>query len=317
MSEPDLRLAALRRFAVAITVLNLLGHTVLGFEQSHLQPLIALATAYGLDLTIEALDAFAQRRPPRFLGGPTNLIDFLLPAHITGLAVTMLLYVNDRLWPVAFATAVAIGSKALFRAPVGRGSRHFLNPSNTGIAVTLLLFPWVSIAPPYQFTEGVTGALDWVLPGLIVASGTFLNARFTHKLPLIAGWVGGFAAQAVARSLIFGVPLAAMLVPMTGLAFVLFSYYMVTDPATTPVRPRAQVAFGAAVALAYAVLTVSHIVFGLFFALAIVCLSRGIALIALARFGARAPAAETPAGPAVPGPAVPGPALAQTLAREA
>ena len=30
----DLRLAALRRFAIAITILNVLGHTVLGFEQA-------------------------------------------------------------------------------------------------------------------------------------------------------------------------------------------------------------------------------------------------------------------------------------------
>ncbi|NEQ87997.1 MAG: enediyne biosynthesis protein UnbU, partial [Moorea sp. SIO2I5] len=32
------RLGGLRRFAIAITVLNLLGHTVLGFEQSWAQP---------------------------------------------------------------------------------------------------------------------------------------------------------------------------------------------------------------------------------------------------------------------------------------
>ena len=31
-ASPDLRLAALRRFAIAITLLNLLGHTFFGFE---------------------------------------------------------------------------------------------------------------------------------------------------------------------------------------------------------------------------------------------------------------------------------------------
>src|ERR1022692_858153 len=34
----------------------------------------------------------------------------------------MLLYANDRLWPIAFASAAAIGSKAIFR--VGAGSRR-------------------------------------------------------------------------------------------------------------------------------------------------------------------------------------------------
>jgi hypothetical protein len=45
-AERDLRLPALRRFAVAITLLNVFGHTVLGFEQSWAQPLAALVTAY-------------------------------------------------------------------------------------------------------------------------------------------------------------------------------------------------------------------------------------------------------------------------------
>jgi hypothetical protein len=40
-----IRLGGLRRFAIAISILNILGHTVLGFEQSWAQPLVALATA--------------------------------------------------------------------------------------------------------------------------------------------------------------------------------------------------------------------------------------------------------------------------------
>jgi hypothetical protein len=62
---------------------------------------------------------------------------------------------------------------------------------------------------------------------------------------------------------------------MTGTAFVLFLNYMVTDPGTTPVRPRHQAAFGASVSVAYGVLMALHIVYGLFFALVIVCLLRG------------------------------------------
>jgi hypothetical protein len=75
--------------------------------------------------------------------------------------------------------------------------------------------------------------------------------------------------------------LAAALLPMTGLAFLLFTFYMVTDPGTTPVRVRSQVAFGAGVAVAYGVLTALHVVFGLFFALVIVSSVRGLSLIAL------------------------------------
>ena len=268
------RLAGLRRFAFAITFLNLLGHTVLGFEQSWAQPLVALATAYSMEILLEIIDAQVNRQQARFLGSFSNFIDFLLPAHITALAVAMLLYANERLLPIAFATAVAIASKAIFRLP-GR-KRHFFNPSNFGITITLLLFPWIGIAPPYQFTENLSGWADWILPGLIVCTGTFLNARFTGKLPLILAWLGGFALQAALRSYVFETPLIAALLPMTGVAFVLFTFYMVTDPGTTPSKPLDQVFFGASVAAAYGLLMVCHIVFGLFFALTIVCAVRGI-----------------------------------------
>jgi hypothetical protein len=279
------RLPALRRFAAAITILNVLGHTVLGFEQSWAQPLVALATAYSLEILLELVGARTERRPLQFAGGVGRFVDFLLPAHISGLAVAMLLYANDRLGPIAFAAAVAIGSKVLVRVPVGQGTRHCLNPSNTGIAVTLLTFSWVGIAPPYQFTENLVGLGDWLLPMVIILSGMFLNTRFTGKVPLIVGWLGGFVLQAIARSLIFGTPAVAALLPMTGMAFLLFTFYMVTDPATTPNTPLGQLAFGSAVAATYAALMVAHVVFGLFFALLIVSTLRGLGLTILALRG--------------------------------
>ena len=279
---PPNRLPALRRFAVAITILNVLGHFVLGFEQSWAQPLIALATAYSVELVLESVGAWAERRPVQFRGGGCTLVDFLLPAHITGLAVSMLLYANDRLWPIAFASALAVGSKTLIRVPVGRGVRHVLNPSNTGIAFTLLLFPWVGIAPPYQFTENLDGVGDWLLPGIIVLSGTFLNTRFTGRVPLILAWLGGFVLQAAIRSLAQGTPMVAALLPVTGMAFLLFTFYMATDPATTPSGTLGQLAFGGAVAATYGLLTASHVVFGLFFSLLIVCSIRGLGLAVLA-----------------------------------
>ncbi len=280
---PASRLAALRRFAVAITVLNVLGHTVLGFEQSWAQPLVALATGYGVELLLEAIGAWSERRTPSFRGGPLALVAFLLPAHITALAVSMLLYANDRLWVIAFATALGVASKTLIRVPVGGGRvRHCLNPSNTGIALTLLLFPWVGIAPPYQFTENLSGVGDWLLPAVIVLSGTFLNTRFTGRVPLILAWLGGFLLQAAARSLIQETPVVAAVLPVTGMAFLLFTFYMVTDPATTPSGTVGQLTFGGAVAATYGVLTASHVVFGLFFSLLVVCSIRGLGLVLLA-----------------------------------
>lgn len=275
---PDLRLAALRRFALAITILTLAGHGFLGFEQAPAHVFTAIVTAYGLELLLEWVSALANGKTPRFIGGFKTLVDFMLPAHITALACAMLLYSNEQLLPVAFATAVAIGSKHLLRAQVGHGTRHFLNPSNTGITAVLLLFPWVGIAPPYHFTENVSGIWDWVIPGIIVCTGSLLNWRLTRRICLIGAWLATFAAQALVRHLLFGTPLVAGLVPMSGLAFLLFTFYMVSDPATTPDHPRQQLVFGAAVAIVYGILVSLHVVFGLFFALTVVCAVRGLYL---------------------------------------
>jgi enediyne biosynthesis protein E5 len=342
--KPDV-LGGLRRFALAITLFTLLGHVWFGFEQSYAQPLASLAAAYFTQLLLEALEAWAQNRRPGFTKSFGALVNSLLSAHITGLATAMLLYANEHLWVVCFASAVAIASKTLFRMPVGSAkgawplllfqfvlflfllqtgeptshwipvlppwmpafragvlalllvlaalappgarTRHYLNPSNFGIVVTLLLFPWVGIAGPFQFTENLDRIGHWALPGVILCTGSFLNTWYTRRIPLVLAWVGTFALQAIVSSLILWFttgycPMVSRLSAMTGVTFVLFTFYMVTDPATTPERPAAQVAFGASVALVYSLLVMSHLVFGLFVALVIVCVARGLVMYMMA-----------------------------------
>jgi enediyne biosynthesis protein E5 len=289
---PD-RLGGLRRFAIAITVFNILGHTVFGFEQAYAHPFVAVLTAYGVELLLETVSAYSQNRAFKFGGGFRPFVEFLLPAHITGLAVSMLLYSNERLMPLMFTAAVAIGSKYVFRAPVGNGWRHFFNPSNLGISITLVTLDWVGIAAPYQFSENLDGYADWLLPVFIICSGSLINWRFTRRLPLIGGWVGGFIVQATIRSLLFGTPLAAALAPLTGVAFVLFTFYMVTDPATTPHKTSNQIVFGLSVAAMYGLLVAYHLVFAMFFGLTIVCALRGAGLYAQAWLTQRAPESKT------------------------
>src|SRR3954451_14717860 len=113
--KKDMRLPALRRFATAITLLNVVGHSFLGFEQSLAQPLVALLAAYTTEILLEVIESRRLGRRPRFLGPGTTFLDSMLSAHITGLAVAMLLYANDRLLPIAFAAVAAIASKHLLR----------------------------------------------------------------------------------------------------------------------------------------------------------------------------------------------------------
>jgi enediyne biosynthesis protein E5 len=290
-------LGGLRRFAVAITVLTLLGHTVLGFEQSYAQPLVAVVTAYLMQILLECVSAWCEQRRPHFTGGLVPFVDFLLSAHITALSITMLLYFNDRLWVVAFATAVGIGSKTLFRVPVGAASRHFFNPSNFGVSVILLLFPWVGLAMPWQYSAGVTGIIDWLLVALIFTLGTFINSRYTGRILVVIGFLAGFILQAVLRALLFDTTLFATLMPATGVPAMIYTFYMVPDPSTTPSRPWAQVIFGGSVAAVYCLLMALHVVFGLFFALTIVCAVRGLGMYVMAITANRPKLRLAPAGP--------------------
>lgn len=276
--KPDPRYLALRNFALSMTVFNIIGYAVLGFEQPWMWPIFALLTGYTAEITFELISAWAYQRRPRFLGGgPRGMYEFLLPSHITALAVNMLLYANNQILPVIFGVFVGVAGKHAFQAPINGRMRHYMNPSNFGIATTLIVFgSWVSIAPPYQFTENANTFFRVMIPFIIITSGTVLNAMLTRKVPLIVGWLGGYAIQAFVRAGIWDVALFSALGSMTGVAFVLFTNYMITDPGTTPMKARAQFMFGSAVAVVYGAMMQLNITYTLFFALVVVCGIRGI-----------------------------------------
>jgi Na+-translocating ferredoxin:NAD+ oxidoreductase RnfD subunit len=277
------RYFALWYFTTLLIVWNILGHTVLGFEQSDLQSLVGVATAIGFQVLLEWVDARVNNRKPRYAGSWADFVNFLPPAIIPGLALTMLLYPNERLMPVIFGVGVAICSKVIFRAPVGGGrTQHVFNPSNLGIVATLLLFPSVGVAPPYQFTENLTGMWHWVLPGIVLVTGIIVHALFTGRIVLVLTWLVAFVIQGQLRSWYFGISWIVPLTPMTSAAFMVFTLYMIPDPATTPVKPLRQALFGVAIAAAYGALLVAHVVYCLFIGLAVVCALRGVTLYALA-----------------------------------
>ncbi len=277
--NPKLRLFALWYFTILMIVWNILGQTYLGFEQSWATPFVGVGAAIALQLLLEWVDATARNREVRFAGSWGSFLNFLPAAIIPGFACAMLLYANARLWPVVFAVALSIGSKVLIRAPVGQGrTQHIFNPSNFGVALTLVIFPQVGFAPPYHFTENLTGVWDWILPGIVLLTGIIIHGCFTGRLPLVAAWVIGFALQGQIRAFLSGTPFLVPFTPMTSAAFIVFTLYMIPDPATTPLKPWRQVCFGLATAAVYGIIQVLHLVFGLFFALLTVSAVRGLCL---------------------------------------
>ncbi|WP_406312244.1 enediyne biosynthesis protein UnbU [Streptosporangium sp. NBC_01639] len=297
---------ALRRFAGSITFVTVLGHTVLDFEQPYLAPVVGAATGVATAFVLETVEAWAWRRPPGYRRARCRqAAGFFLPSYVTGLTCAMLLYTGTRPMPVALAVLIGVGSTYVLRVRVpgtarrrgggalraarpsggaasagtrprdrfaaeGQPGEHYLNPSCLGVTAVLLLFPWAGVAPPYP--------LGGLVPPAVLLLGSVVNARLAGRLPLVLSWAGGFALLELVR----GGP-AGALPPMTGMAFVLYTNYLVTDPGSTPARSRGQVVFGLATAAVYGLLAQFAVVFGLFFALLIVCVGRGTGLALLAR----------------------------------
>jgi hypothetical protein len=285
----------LRTSATFATIFTILGHTVLGFEQPVAQVFVALGAGYACAFFFEWVDARANGVPPAFAGGGwRKVVDFLLPAHMTSITMSFLLYFNQRLWIMALSVALALGSKYVLRVRTNGRLQHFMNPSNFGISIVLIAYQWTGVLP-WAFTIDIFGVWDWLLPLIIVLLGFRLNLLFTGRLPTVFTWLGMFILLGIVRAWIVNTPIAAELVVLTGIPMVLFTLYMITDPQTSPSRLRSQIMFGAGIAFAYHVLLMMHVQYMMFYSVAAVCAIRGLCLFALSL---REPSVERAAVPA-------------------
>ena len=159
--------------------------------------------------------------------------------------------------------------------------RHFYNPSNFGITVTLLLFGWVGIAPPYQFTGNLDRIGDWLLPGIIVCHGNF-SQRAIHASSAVDCRLARMASSRRPSSGLWcSVRRWRGAAADDGDGFYSLHLLHGDRPGHHTLGKRSQIAFGAGVAVVYGLLMTMHIVFGLFFALTIVCTVRGLGLYAV------------------------------------
>ena len=274
----------LRMSASLATVFTTLGHTVLGFEQPLIAVFVALGTGYACALLFEFVDAWACNGTPNYAGGGwKKLVDFLLPAHMTSITLSFLLYTFDQMWPLAFTVAISIGAKHVIRVQQRGRLQHVMNPSNFGAVICFALFQWTTVLP-WGFTTTVSGATDWIIPIIIVMLGSRLNLLFTGRWPLISSWLGSYAVISFFRSMWLGSPWSAELIMFTGIPLVLFTFYMITDPQTSPSRPRSQMIFGISIAIAYEVLLALQVQYTMFYAVGAVCALRG-SIIALQNMG--------------------------------
>jgi Na+-transporting NADH:ubiquinone oxidoreductase subunit NqrB len=157
-------------------------------------------------------------------------------ALISGLSLCLLLRTNVTGLAVA-AALIAIGSKFVLRF---RG-KHVFNPTNLGLVV-LMIFTnavWVS---PGQWGNNV------VLAFLLACLGALVVNRASRSDVTLA-FLGVYTALLIGRSWWLGEPMSIPFHRLQNGALLLFSFFMISDPKTTPNSRAGRILFASLVAL--------------------------------------------------------------------
>jgi Na+-transporting NADH:ubiquinone oxidoreductase subunit NqrB len=159
----------------------------------------------------------------------------LRSALITGLSLSLLLRANEP-WLLALAGAIAIASKFLLRID----SKHIWNPAGFAIVVLLLISSGVWISP------GQWGASIWF--GTLAAFLAILLLQAAQRADIALFFLVSHAALLTGRALWLGDPLAIPLHQMQSGSLLIFAFFMISDPRTTPDSRLGRLLFALAVA---------------------------------------------------------------------
>ncbi len=156
-------------------------------------------------------------------------------ALISGLSLCLLLRTEGMLLPVVAAT-VAVGSKFVLR-PRGK---HLFNPTNLGLVALMLITDRAWVSPGQWGTGAFFAFLMACLGGLVVHRALRSDVTLAFLL--------AYAALLLGRTLRLGDPLAIPLHQLQSGALLLFAFFMISDPKTTPDSRPGRILFAALVA---------------------------------------------------------------------
>jgi Na+-transporting NADH:ubiquinone oxidoreductase subunit NqrB len=155
---------------------------------------------------------------------------------ITGLSLSLLLRADEASL-YALAGAIAIGSKFLLRV----NGKHIWNPAGFAIVALLVISPHVWISP------GQWGSAAWFVALVCFFAILVLHAARRSDVALF--FLCSHAALLFARAWWLGDPWAIPLHQLQSGALLIFSFFMISDPRTTPDSRLGRLLFAAAVAL--------------------------------------------------------------------
>ncbi len=205
----------------ALTLLLLYGLTALDFDTTFIRAAAVIGMAIGAQALCSRI--WGIRFDPR-------------SAAISGLSLALLLRSNSFALLLAGAIA-AVASKFVIR---WRG-KHIFNPTNFAIVALMLATPHVWVSPGQWGNVAFFGFLITCLGGLVVNRA----ARSDVTYAFIVAW----SAILIGRSLWLGEPLTIPMHRLENGALLLFTFFMISDPKTTPDSRAGRILFAAIVAL--------------------------------------------------------------------
>jgi hypothetical protein len=215
----------------SLSTLLLYGLLFLHFDVSSWQIAITLGTAL-----------LTQYAGTRYYNMPS--FDPRSPL-ISALSLCLLLR-TDHLEVTALASIIAIGSKFVIRWK----EKHLFNPTNLALVVVLASgIGWIS--------PGQWGQVAWF--GFLIACLGSLVVTRAARADVTLAFLGFYVGLLFTRALWLGDPLTIPLHQIESGALLIFAFFMISDPKTTPDSRIGRVAFALCVALA-----ALYVQFGLF-----------------------------------------------------
>lgn len=157
-------------------------------------------------------------------------------ALITSLSLSILLRANS-LWFWLAAGLIGVAAKFLIRY---RG-KHIFNPACIGIVTVSLLSGSAAWVSPGQWGQApIFAAFAIGFAALVLSSA--------KRLDIALGFLAGFAAMLFARAHYLGDPMAIPMHQLQSGALLVFAFFMITDPRSTPDSRIARLIFAFAVA---------------------------------------------------------------------
>lgn len=154
---------------------------------------------------------------------------------ISGLSLCLLLRTNS-LFIAVLCAAITISSKFIFRF----NNKHMFNPTNFGLVLMIILTNGVWVSPGQWGNAAIIGFFIACIGGLV--------ANRASRSDVTYAFLFFYTIMIFGRAIWLGDPLSIPLHQLQNGAFLIFTFFMISDPKTTPDSRKGRILFAFLVA---------------------------------------------------------------------